>query len=368
MEQTQAIQTVQQQAPAQLVTMQLTEQQAAWAGLPLQKNALTESLQRQELTAQGLLQQAEAAGDKWADIDTNLAAYRKLHTEMIEGRKPFTGMIQDRIIAPLMAFEKRVDPKSNEKYNELFNKSVDLRRKENLAASVANAKNQEKANFTSHFTNEHVRIVGLYKATVMREATNIYSSYLKGGIQDPALQELKQKLAEVPQPAMTAFIPQYLKPEEMQELYKTIAPINWNETFAGLMMEVDNLFANYASDLANAEAAIKAQEDALQLATQAADKKIQEEQAINTLVINAAAPTIEGPKIKKNLKVTVRTDWAWMKAVMAAFMVNFDDLSKWISVKEPGNLKVAQMADYLGKLATETGLTFNGLELEEVCK
>ena len=58
----------------------------------------------------------------------------------------------------------------------------------------------------------------------------------------------------------------------------------------------------------------------------------------------------------------------WAKAVMAAFIVNLPNLGKWLRVKSWGNLKIGQMADYLGKLATETGVVFTGLEMEEVCK
>lgn len=360
---------IQQQTPAvQTVTMQLTEQQATWAVLPLQKNALADDLQKRELTAQGLLQQAEAAGDDHHVIDTNLAAYRKLHTEMVEARKPFTGMIQDRIIAPLMEFEKRVDPAKNQLYVSLFNKSVDIRRKENLKAQEANAREQEKANFKIHFTNEYTRIVGLYQAIVIREANNIYASYLRGKVQDPKIIDLKQELAKIPTPELNRFNARYLHKEVMEELFKEVVQPNWQGVFDDLMIQVDNLFANYSSDLANAEAAIKAQEDATALAAQKADAKIAEEQAMNTLVMKAETPTIEGPAIKRNLQVKTVESEAWAKAVMAAFIVNLPSLAKWLRVKSWGNLKVSQMADYLGKLATETGEVFNGLELEEICK
>lgn len=363
METTQAVAPIQQ-----TVTMQLTEQQVAWAGLPVQKNALADSLLKQELTAQGLLQQADAAGEDWNVIDTNLAAYRKLHTEMVEARKPFTGMIQERIIAPLMEFEKRVDPKSNAKYNELFGRSVDIRRKENLKAQQANAKEQEKANFKLHFQNEYVRIVGLYQATVRNEANNIYASYLRGKVQDPAIIDLKKELAKIPTPVINRFNAQYLQKEEMEALFPEVAQPDWQGIFDNLMTEVDTLFSNYSSDLANAEAAIKAQKDATKLAEQAANKKLQEETAMNTLIVQAETPIIEGPKIKKNLQVKTVESEQWAKAVMAAFIVNLPALGGYLRVKSWGNLKISQMADYLGKLATDSGLVFNGLELEEVCK
>lgn len=341
-------------------------QAAAWVGLATQKNETAATLTKMELKAQSILQLVKDSKD-FSDIDNALAEYRKAHTAIMEARKPFTGMIDAHVIQPLMAFEKRVDPKGNEMYTTLANRSLLLRKAEADKVAIQNAKNAEITAFKSHIHNEFTRVVHEWRIHIRKEIGAFYRTCLNLQSNE-GIDQAKVFLAEIKAPAVNKFNAKYLSNEELQAIYAESNKPNYASYLAELMEEMDSMFANFASDVANAEAAIKHQEEQQALTAMAEQQEMQEDIAINTLIASSETVILDTPKIKKTVQVVIIESEAWAKAVMAAFIVNLPHLGKYIRVKSWSKLSIGQMAEYLGKLATDEGVTYNNLQLEELCK
>lgn len=131
---------------------------------------------------------------------------------------------------------------------------------------------------------------------------------------------------------------------------------------------IESIFANFDSDLANATAAITFRESSDKLFELRESEKMQAHQAINKLVSVSSAAIINAPTIKKNMVVKVVDSEDWAKAVIAEFVINMPYLGKYIRVKSWSSLSIGQMADYLGRYTTETGVAFRNLELVEVLR
>lgn len=345
------------------------EQASAWIGLATTKNQTVFELQRKELEAQGILITVQGKEVAYEAIDVALAKYRKHHTETMDLRKAFTSLVDANIIQPLMEFEKRIDPKNNQPYQELINRSLTLRKAESDKAALVNAKNSEIAAFKAHIVNEFSRVVTEYRATIRREFTKHYNLMLTDKVEDPMLEKVKEFAREIMPPAVAKFNARYLPNEELMQIYTDTPKPDYATYYADLMVEMDMLFANYSSDLANAEAAIKHQADAAKLRELEEANEAKEEQALNTLIATSETVIIDEPKIKKSVQVTVIESWAWANSVMATFMINEQKLNKYMGrVKSVAKLSIGQMATYLGQLATDEGISFKGLEMKEVEK
>ena len=153
-------------------------QAAAWVGLAKSKNEIAYNLGTMELQAQAILLPIIESQDH-AHIDAALAEYRKLHTAIVEARKPFTNAIDTGIVQPLMTFEKRVDPKVNSAYLDLQTRSLSLRKAEADKAALVNAKNQEAASFKAHVLNEFSRVVSQYRNQIRSVIQTMYTQSLE---------------------------------------------------------------------------------------------------------------------------------------------------------------------------------------------
>lgn len=351
--------------PATIAPQELTpEQSNAWLGMAVAKNNLVADLTRQELAAQSLLQ---SVPDTHEAIDAAMAEYRKAHTNMVETRKTFTGLIDAGIVQPLMAFEKRVDPKVSEAYNHLSNRSLALRKAAADAAAKVNAINQEIASFKAHFQNEFFRIVAAYRADVRREIDAQYEYWLQQRI-SPEMPKIHAHLGKIEAAQLNRFNPVHMTPEQMQEAYATIAQPNWAAIYAEMCTEADRVFANFDSDMANAAAALAARREESAMETHQEQKSAADEAAINTLITTAEVVTVDTPTIKRTYQITVVESEQWAKTVMAAFITNLPALAKYIRVKSWAKLTIGQMAEYLAKLATESEVKAAGLTYQEVEK
>jgi len=352
-------------------------QRQAWSMLPDSKAKLSQDLQNQELQAQGILLRVDDPQIvDYTVIEAALTEYRNVFNKMQEDRKAFTNIINGKIIQPLMEYEKRVDHVKNPKYIELFNKVVDLKKKAAAEADTINNRNREAAQFAAHVQNEYQRTAGIYQAFLRKEIDALYQSNLSNKVPwasvQPAINQLKGHLANWQKPPMAKFIPRFISLEQMNQIWKEQLLPDWDRYLNTALKYMDDLFVNYESDLANAEAAIKHNEEMSAKASLEAAEAAKESEAINNLVTQAEVVLVEQPKLKKTLKVVVPSDPKWNDqfavTVMAAFIANRQNLIKYLRVSSWANLKISQMVDALGKLATETGEVFKGLELEEDVK
>lgn len=351
--------------PNSAVMAPLSEAQAnAWLEMATSKNQLTAQLQTLELAAQSILLPVKNSED-YAAIDAALAEYRKQHTLITDTRKPFTGLIDSAIVQPLMAFEKRVDPKANTEYNTLIAKSLQLRKIESDKAAQVNLKNSVIAQFKAHCTNEFQRTFVELQNNLGREISAQYRMHLESRL-SPELKSIEEKLMQIQPPSVNKFETTVLTVAELQDIYAELEKPDYKEAYEGGVYLLEKTFANFDSDLANAAQALKHQQEQAQLAEIASANKLAEEQAINTLIIHSEAVTVSTPKIKKTVQIIVVESEQWAKAVMAAFITNMPYLTKYIRVKSWSKLSIGQMAEYLSKFATDEGMTFNGIELKEV--
>jgi hypothetical protein len=364
--------TPQVNAIAPIVAPELTpQQQAAWVGMAQAKNNLVAELSRQELATQQILLNAGEQGD-YNVIEAALAEYRKAHTLMVETRKGFTQMIDAGIIQPLMAFEKRVDPKVSQPYANLSNLSLQLRKAQEAEAQKANAIAAEVAAFKVHCENEYAKQIAAFRNTFRHQAKLEHMLALKTK-EKPTPEQIRErleggiKLMGYPRPE--PFTPRLLTNEQLGEIYsKDCRKPDWQGEFDSMLFEIKTMYATFETDILNAEAAVKAQEDAAAQLQFEEAQKAAEETAINTLIVQAETVTVETPTIKRTYTIAVVESEAWAKMVMAGFITNLPRLAKYIRVKSWAKLSIGQMAEYLAKLATDEEIKAGGLEYQEVEK
>lgn len=341
-------------------------QQDAWLGMAQAKNQIAADLSNAELKAQSILLPVQESQDYKA-IDAASAEYRKAHTDMIEQRKTFTGLVDAGIIQPLMAPEKRVDPKTNLFYIALQAKSLELRQEETKKTNEANARQQEKARFTAHCANEFYRVNEDLRIRVRAEIDKQYQLHLASQLR-PDVDEIKGHINKIQPTDIRKFGVTTLSNNDLLDMFSGFTKPDIQDIYNEASEYADTLFANFDSDLANADQAIahNAQQQDLFIAEAASTTA--QEMAMNTLIAMSEAVVIDGPKIKKTLTIVTVESEQWAKSIMAAFIINLQHCGKYIRVKSWANLTVGQMANALAQLATETGVTFSNIVLNEVEK
>ncbi len=339
-------------------------QSAAWVSLAKAKNEMTYALQKAELSAQHILITVQGSAD-YKIIDSALVSYRKAQTDMCDLRKTFTNVIDSNIVQPLMTFEKRV--KENPLYTTLTDKSLSLRKTESDNAAKLNQKNLEITRFKTHVENEFFRVAAEYRQLLRKESLGQYEIALRENL-NGGTGDLKKMMATLDIPEVKKFSGTLLSGDEMMTIYENIPKPDYMGIYNEMMAELDKMFANLDSDIANKDAALKHQKEQSKLAEIEETKKLQENTALNTLIASSETVVVDTPKIKRTLSVQVVESESWAKAVMAAFIVNLPHMAKYIRVKSWIKLTIGQMAEYLSKLASETGTAFNNLELKEVEK
>lgn len=353
-------------APAPVAAPLTEAQKNAWVGMAVAKNQIAAELQNAELAAQSILIPMSTQADHKI-IDAVCADYRKKYTDMVEHRKTFTGLLEAGVIAPLMAYEKRIDPKSNETYLGLQKRSLTLRQAEADKAAKANAKNAEIASFKAHCANEFYRINEDLRGRIRAEVSTQYRLHLESRL-SPQLDDLAARIAALPTDGIQKFTPKLLNGAELTEIFMTLNRPDVAAVYAEGNELLHKTFANFDSDLANAAAAIAYNEQQKQLADAEAPAAAAQEMAMNTIIAIAETVQIDAPKIKKTMVVQFVESDAWAVPVMAAFITNRQHLIKYVRVKSWANLTVGQMAGALGQLATETGATYQNLILNEIQK
>ena len=348
----------------ELSTNNVTEKQAqAWLGMAKTKNSVVSELEAMELSAQKFLL---ADLKEFASIDLALLNYRKEVAAITEFRKSFTNKITVGIIEPLMAFEKRLDPKVNEAYKELELKSLNLRKEATTQAQAANLKNAEKASFQSFLCNELNRIESAYKSEVRKQMNSFYNTALKAKTKD-GLNEAKEMLKSVEFLSFSKFTPQFLSNEEMKDIYSQVPTINKLELLSDLVCEFDELFEFFDVKIQNSEAAIKASEKAAQDQEEKAQARLEEEVAISTLLSKVDVAQVTGPKLKKTVSIIVEETDNWASLVMTNYILNMQSVAKYRR-GALSKLTILQMSEQLSKYITETGDVLKGLQLEETWK
>lgn len=353
--------------------MALTPQQQGWLQLAESKNQLFAALQAGELKVQELLNvlpavtpdQPEALNGNLKILQDRIATAKKIAAEHKEMRLSFTGMLQERIVKPAMAFEER----SRALIDTAAARELDMRRAaSDIAEKVAAVKREENA-LVVHISNEQYRIANDYRQALLTRVHQFYVACLNMKTAAPNLEDLRQELRKIQPGNMRKFERNLVSYDRACELLAEMTPYDPNTDFKEISTRyIEERFAMYAEDLKNAEAAAKQAEK--QAAKEAEEAKAETELAMatNTLMAQAETARIDTPKIKRKLEVIEENDQAWAFAVIAAFIKNSAQCAPKLRVKTWGKLNISQMAKTLAELASETGEQFQGLNFKEIEK
>ena len=341
----------------------ITPQQKGWLTLADMKAQLFAGLEKGELSIQGTLAtvKSEAA---LPDIQTAIKTAKAQMKSDQDARKNFTGLIEEKLTKPAMAFEKR----NAEAIAAAETIELSVRKRESAKAQEAALLAQESAQFTAHVSNEYYRMAATYRQRLAYIINNGYTQSLQNKeLADIAGMEATLNAEEVPK--FVKYNRVLLSDAAAMEIFTKIKPYTKTDDLKNAITALHHQWSMFAEDVANAEAAIAQTNKAAQEAAQEVQQEVAIETATNTLMAQAEYNAIpEGPKVKRKMEVEVVNSEAWAKAVIANFIKNWPDCAAMVRVKSWDKLSLSQMAAALGQLATSTGETFTGLGLIETEK
>ena len=344
---------------------QITTQQSGWLRLADIKTTLFNDLQAAELAVQGIL---NAMG---ADLPSVQEAIREAKGTMAEAkgkRLAFSRMIDEKLLTPAMAYEKRMA----ELIDQAGATELELRKEAEKVAQSGQALQNEIAAYRAHITNEWYRIAAEYRTELHGLVTHCYVTLLRNKMNPQhigeAIDNLERVLRDVVVPKPAKFNRTLIDDNTARDIVASVQPFDAKWELEHIVTELPERFKMYAHDLENAEAAAEAAMKEAQ--EQAADtaQKLAVEQATNVLIAEAETVIIDTPRVKRELKIVVIESEQWATTIVANFLKNWQYCNKYVRVKSWAKLTIAQMADALAKHISETGETIANITTEEVCK
>lgn len=321
-------------------------QQSAWLALAAQRNVIVADLQKRELALQALL--LNQPKDK---LSEQLKTYRLEHTALVEARRKFTNIIDEKIVQKLMEFEKRTDPKTCEVYLQAAKDELQYRTDEDTKLKSQQALATETANFKIHFQNQFNNLATNLRvqcndiimqayATCLDAKTPADQIHVAISAATLAIADLKNGIPE-------KFVRTHLKDAEALAIFNSLN----QPDFAAIKKEyVDSLptrFELYANDLANAEQAVELLKQETETTNQQLQQETKNENAANQLVEHAAAYVLPAEGHKSVVDVSkikiVDDDPTWCLKIMAAFITNFQMCFTKLRVTKYSELKISQM-------------------------
>lgn len=344
---------------------QLTTQQSGWLRLAEIKTTLFNDLQAAELAVQGII------NGMGADLPSVQEAIKEAKGTMAEAkgkRLAFSRMIDDKLLTPAMAYEKRMA----EVIEQAGATELELRKQAEKEAQAGQALQNEIAAYRAHITNEWYRIAAEYRTELHGLVTHCYVTLLKNKMNPQhlgeAIDNLERVLRDVKVPKPAKFNRTLIDNETARDIVASVQPFDAAWELENIISELPERFKMYAHDLENAEAAAaaiakKAEEQAAETA-----QKLAVEQATNVLIAEAETVIIDAPKVKRELKIVPVESEQWATTIVANFLKNWQYCNKFVRVKSWQKLTIGQMADALAKHISETGETITGIQTEEICK
>lgn len=344
----------------------LTGKQKGWLSLENTKSITTQKLTTYELEIQKELDKIEEIKDLPL-LQERLAKAKSIAAEAKDCRLYFTNIIEDGVKKPLMAFEKRND----ELIQKAENAEFALRKIESGKEEAARKHTAEKARFEAHVRNEYFRIANEYKDHLLRRINFYYTDSLfrklsKSEVED-LIKDVSTELGNIAIPPTIKFETTILSDDNKRAVIASIPKFDSMQVLVSARISLREEFAMYEEDLQNQEAAIANANKKLEEDTAARDEKLEQEQAVNTLV--AAAESIEiqsTAKIIVNMVVEIENTEKWAMAVIANSIKNWSSIRSFFRNKTWDKLSLGQMANALGKLATnDPEMKFEGLTIKE---
>jgi hypothetical protein len=344
---------------------QLTTQQSGWLRLADIKTNLFNELQSSELAVQGAL---NAMGSDLPSVQEAMKQAKTILAEAKGKRLAFTRMIDEKLMVPSMAYEKRMA----ELIDAAGVKELELRKAAENEANKAAELNAEIAEYRAHITNEWYRIAAEYRQTLSGMVRHCYTTLLKQGVPvaniPDAMDDLANVLRSVQLPKPVKFQRRLVDDKTAKSIVSESRAYDPAPDLEAAIAELPDAFEMYSHDLLNAEEATKAIEQRAAAEATENAQRLAVEQATNVLIAQSEIVTIDTPRVKRELKIVVVESEQWASTIVANFLKNWQYCSKFIRVKSWAKLTIAQMADALAKHMSETGETIPNIQTEEICK
>ena len=345
---------------------QLTPIQSGWIKLADIKTALFNDLERAELAVQGYMNGIE--GNALDVVQNNIKSAKIVMADAKSKRLEFTRMIDEKLITPATAFEKRMA----EQIEQAAAIELEMRKQAAENAGKQQAIANEAAALKAHIVNEWFRIAAQYRHELERVTLESYSNCLKEKHPPhsiPAMvQDMKRILNEWKLPEFQKFDRKLVSDGLAKEIYDSIEKYNPADDLQTAIKNISVIWSTYSNDLANADVAIESIEKHKQIAEMAFEMDLEFETATNALIAEAETLIVETPKVKKEIKIKVEETEQWAKTIVSNFIRLWPYVNQYVRVKSWTKLTIGQMADALAKHINETGNVIPGIETIEVCK
>jgi hypothetical protein len=346
--------------------MNLTPVQSGWIKLADIKTALFDELQRAELAVQDYMNGIE--GNPLDVVQHNLKSAKQVMADAKSKRLEFTRMIDEKLITPATAFEKRMA----EQIEQATAIELEMRKQAAENAQKQQAIANETAALKAHIVNEWFRIAAQYRHDMERITLESYSNCLKEKHSPhsiPAMvQDMKRILNEWKLPEFQKFERKLVSDGLAKEIYDSIEKYNPADDLETAIKNISVIWSTYSNDLANADVAIESIEKHKQIAEMAFEMDLEFETATNALIAEAETLIVETPKVKKEIKIKVDETEQWAKTIVSNFVRLWPYVNQYVRVKSWTKLTIGQMADALAKHINETGNVIPGIETIETCK
>jgi len=346
--------------------MNLTPIQSGWIKLADIKTALFNDLERAELAVQAYMNGIE--GNPLDVVQHNIKSAKQVMADAKAKRLEFTRMIDEKLITPATAFEKRMA----EQIEQATAIELEMRKQAAENAQKQQAIANETAALKAHIVNEWFRIAAQYRHELERVTLESYQNCLKEKHPThsiPAMvQDMKRILNAWNLPEFQKFERKLVSDGLAKEIYDSIEKYNPADDLETAIKNISIIWSTYANDLANADVAIESIEKHKQIAEMAFEMDLEFETATNALIAEAETLIVETLKVKKEMKIVIDETEQWAKTIVSNFVRLWPYCNKYVRVKSWQKLTIGQMADALAKHVNETGNVIPGIEMIEVCK
>ena len=345
-------------------TADLTPVQKGWIKLSEIKTDTFNELQKYELTIQGKL--AMITEDKNLEsVQLKIKEAKALAADAKARRMHLTKLLDEKIVAPSMEFEKRNDTL----IATAVSQELSIRIQVSKELEEKNKKISEESRFKAHIQNEYTRIGVAYRNELALQLNSIYTNALKSKIPVENIPNYISAsiplLTGVPLGKFIKFERVLINDFEAKEIWNSIpqysAAADYQWAFDRLKGE---LFEMYSEDLKNAEAAIEASTQMVEQTVHESNQNAILDIATENLVSQAAPFELSGgPKIKKTYEIEMEDSEQYAIKVLTVFLKNWPDASKKLGVKT-----WTKLVDPFAKALNKMDKQFPEFKYKEICK
>lgn len=348
-------------------TSGLSPVQVGWLNMANLKEFTVKCLTQDELSIQSYLNGIEKKTDLKV-VQVELEKAKQLAATSKDQRLQFTNIIKDKLVGPMMLFEKR----NEELIKKASEHELKLREIAEKEEEKGNELQQEEAAFKAHFENQYFIIAANFRGKLAHMIQHYYERALLDKVKPADIKAFKDGI----EPIIRAAIPEkpekfnrvLIKPERAAELFKSIKPYTHAIDIAQAVKDIDTKFSMYAQDFKNREAAIESSKKELENKIAEEKKKVEVEVATNTLVASATAVKQNTVKVKRKTKIVVKETEQFALQILCSAIANWNNIKDYLKVEKWSNLKIDQLAAALSRHICETGEVLPGFETEEIKK